>query len=310
MHEEQMPASVVVAGADPDRRDLFVAALVRVGVRVVEHVAPSDVRVVDGDDLIELSDGISTARFSRAIAPDDLAAAVALAVELATVRAHLRDLEDVQSVGLVAAMVAHDARNVIMSMHFAADALLALEDPTTGHLAQVVVDGCRRITAMLRRLAKPRAAGPQRLDVNTLIHDLAPTLLGLIGDRARLVTRLESPLPLVWMDPGELERALVNLVANARDASPACGRIVLSTSVRDADGARWVVVEVADDGAGMDAETLARATEPFFTTKADRGGSGLGLSSVARALKTAHGKLELDSEPGRGTRARLWLPAS
>jgi signal transduction histidine kinase len=310
MHEGAMSVSVVVAGADPERRNLLVAALLRAGLRVTEHGEAGDVRVDDPGDAIELSDGVSTSRLSRAIAPDDLAAAAVLAVELATLRAQVRDLEDAHPVGLIAAMVAHDARNVILSMQFTADALLALEDPTTTHFAHVLIDGCRRITAMLRRLAKPRAGGPQRLDVNTVVNDLAPTLLGVLGDQARLVTRLESPLPPIWVDPGDLERALVNLIANARDASPPGERVVLSTAMRSVDDARWVVVEVADDGAGMDEATRARACEPFFTTKADRGGSGLGLSSVARAMKTAHGKLELVSEPDQGTRVRLWFPAA
>jgi len=145
--------------------------------------------------------------------------------------------------------------------------------------------------------------------VNAVIQGAVPTLTALVGARARLSTRLERPLPLVEMDPVDLERALVNLVGNARDASPPGGRIVVATSMQtDADDSRWVVVEVEDHGGGMDEATRARALEPFFTTKGEGGGTGLGLASVARAVAAAGGRIEVDSAPGRGTRVMLCLP--
>jgi signal transduction histidine kinase len=251
------------------------------------------------------------ARFSAAIAPEDLAAATTMAEELAALRAHVRALENAEPVGLVAAMVAHDARNAMVPMQFAADALLGLDASPSAQLARVIADGCQRVGAMLRRIsALHHGAGPQHVDANVLIADLTSTLRALAGDEMPLTTRLESPLPAVWIDPAELERAILNLVANARDASAPGGRIVVATSARlMPPSVRWVVVEVEDTGAGMDDATLARAIEPFFTTKPAGQGTGLGLSSVARIARAAGGHVEIDSAPGRGTRAHIWLPA-
>jgi signal transduction histidine kinase len=141
----------------------------------------------------------------------------------------------------------------------------------------------------------------------------------LAAGAAVVTTRLEHPVTGAWIHPTDLERVLVNLVANARDAMTARGQIVISTqlvsvSPSEADGiapGRWVVLAVEDDGCGMDEAALRRATEPFFTTKSPACGSGLGLASVARAVRAAGGHLRIESAPGAGTRVRIWLsPAS
>ena len=115
----------------------------------------------------------------------------------------------------------------------------------------------------------------------------------------------------VLIDPAELERCLVNLVINARDALPDGGDIrcrAFEGPRRPGDTAPIVTIEVQDAGLGMDAETLARAFEPFFSTKGDAG-TGLGLSVVQQAIVMAGGFVEADSAKGRGTTVRLGLPA-
>jgi signal transduction histidine kinase len=303
-----MPASVIVTGADPERRDRLATALARAGLQLASEAAPGDVTIHDDEQTIVVSDGAIGARFSSSIADADLAAAVGIAVLLADLRDRLRLLADQQAIGLVASIVAHDARNLLQPMHLVAEELLTDDEPATAQAAEILSDGCRRIGGLLRRISHSLTTRPQRVDVNALVQDVAPTLQALLSERARLITRLETPLPTVWIDASELERALINLVVNARDASPEGGRIIVSTRGHADDGTPCVVVEVIDQGTGMDAETLARACEPFFTTKRAEGGSGLGLASAARAAASAGGRLELDSEPGRGTRARLWIP--
>jgi signal transduction histidine kinase len=118
------------------------------------------------------------------------------------------------------------------------------------------------------------------------------------------------------MDPSDLERIALNLVANARDALPCGGRVQLSTLCAHAtlDGAAptsdWVIFEVRDNGSGMDEATRARACEPFFTTKPGEHGTGLGLSGVATAARAAGGRVHIESELGEGTTVQVWLPAS
>ncbi len=305
-----MPISITVTGSDATRRSAILEALARSGLPLAPGGPGAEVRIHDTGAGTELCAGNFTVRFSPAIAPDDLASAARLAVELERVGSGLHQLEVDEPVGLVASMVSHDARNVLLPMQLSADALLAHKDANVVHFARILADGSRRILSLLRRISMLQHGSPRRIDVNAIVRELVDTLAALVGDNAQLSTRLESPLPPVWMDPSALERTLVNLVANARDASRPGGRIVISSSTRmTEDGSRWVVVAVEDHGAGMDATTLAHALDHFFTTKAETGGTGLGLPSVARAAREAGGKVELDSAPGRGTRVDVWLPA-
>jgi len=115
----------------------------------------------------------------------------------------------------------------------------------------------------------------------------------------------------VLMPPGELDRVLVNLVANARDALPDGGRVEIRVRVEEAASPAepgWAVVEVVDNGIGMSPALLEHVLEPSFTTKEKGEGSGIGLPSAETIVRSAGGVLELDSEPGAGTTARVRLP--
>jgi CheY-like chemotaxis protein len=115
----------------------------------------------------------------------------------------------------------------------------------------------------------------------------------------------------VLADRAQLELALMNLVVNARDAMPEGGTIVLGASeAEDERGRKFVCLSVADDGTGMDADTLAHATDPFFTTKGVGKGTGLGLPMVQGMVEQCGGRFRLESEIGKGTRAEVWLPVT
>ena len=306
-----MSHAIAVTEADSARRDAIVAALARVGLHGAAAGEAAAVRIQGTGTGTELIAGGTVVGFSSSLAPDDVASVARVGVALASLDANLRKLEADEAVALVAAMAAHDANNVLVSIQAAADALVTHEDDTVVSFARILLTGCRRIAATLRRVTKVQHGTVGRVDVNAVVHELWPLLSALVGGRTRLITRLESPLPPVWMDSSALERALVNLVANAGDAIGPDGRIVIASSARKAeDGSHWVVVEVEDNGKGMDEATRARAFEPFFTTRAAAGGTGLGLASVARAAREAGGRVELDSTPGRGTCFGLWLPAT
>jgi CheY-like chemotaxis protein len=157
------------------------------------------------------------------------------------------------------------------------------------------------------------------VDLNASVEAACPRLDEVLTPRHDLVLRLARGAGTVSMDAGELEQAIVHLVANARDAMPGGGRIEVETMVTTlGDGARtphagvpggdWTVLAVRDAGGGMDEATRTRALEPFFTTKAPGDGSGLGLAIVYGIVEQAGGRLVIDTAPGRGTVVRLYLP--
>jgi CheY-like chemotaxis protein len=151
------------------------------------------------------------------------------------------------------------------------------------------------------------------VDVGALVRNMAELMLRSLGPRVQLRLDIPEGLPAAHVDPGQLELALLNLAVNARDAMNGDG--VLSIAVaedrtRNPGGAAALRITVSDTGSGMDADTLKRATEPFFTTKDIGRGTGLGLSSVQGLALQSGGGFDLSSIPGQGTVATLWLPVS
>jgi CheY-like chemotaxis protein len=157
---------------------------------------------------------------------------------------------------------------------------------------------------------------PQVLDLNERVQALGTMVRRLIGERIEVELRLGAGVPLVRADGSELDRLLMNLVLNARDAMPEGGSLRIETAAcreADAAGSRttpWVRLTVEDTGAGMSEETLAHAFEPFFTTKQVGKGSGLGLATCYGIATEAGGRIEVRSQPGRGTAVEVWLPGA
>ena len=143
------------------------------------------------------------------------------------------------------------------------------------------------------------------------------------GAPLRLVHQLAQPEPVIMMDVAQLEQVLINLVVNARDAMPEGGTLALrtricrldDTSLPDLTGGEpvaagpYVVIEVEDDGAGMPPQVLARIFEPYFSTRREQGGNGLGLATVMGIVRQSDGFVEARSQPGRGSSFRIYLPA-
>jgi signal transduction histidine kinase len=278
-------------------------------------------RIVDnGDAVTLLLPGRQPIALARPTAPENLTAVLQLATELTDLRREVEALQDADSAGLLASIIAHDANSLLTLMLVNAQALARRSDADGAAMAGEIAEGCRRIGTMLHRLgATGRRPGAPAVLVNAIITELKGTLSRLAAGAAVVTMSCEHPMPGAWIHPTDLERVLVNLVANARDAMTARGEIAISTQLvsvapGEADGiapGRWVLLTVEDDGCGMDEATLRRATEPFFTTKPPGCGSGLGLASAARAVRAAGGHLRIESAPGAGTRVRIWLsPAS
>ncbi|MGH7094856.1 MAG: response regulator, partial [Stellaceae bacterium] len=157
------------------------------------------------------------------------------------------------------------------------------------------------------------------VDVNAVLHGMSDLMARTIGPNVTVQTVPESDLWPAVADPTQLEIALLNLAINARDAMPDGGPVVIETCNVTARGAQLaaeigdrdcVMIAVRDAGAGMSEEVLARAIEPFFTTKEAGKGSGLGLSQVYGVAQQSGGTLHIDSEVGKGTTVRIYLPRS
>jgi two-component system cell cycle sensor histidine kinase/response regulator CckA len=185
------------------------------------------------------------------------------------------------------------------------------------------------LTHQLLAIARKQAAEPRLIRVNEIVASTKNLLQRLIGEQIELSIMLDSGAGLVLADPAQVRQILLNLVLNARDAMPHGGKITLSTRAGEFPSAKFsgdcpgdvsgegacasvrraVSLVVKDNGCGMDAETRARLFEPFFTTKKPGEGTGLGLATVQRVVSESGGMIEVESEPGRGTRIEVFLPA-
>ncbi|MFN7594970.1 MAG: ATP-binding protein, partial [bacterium] len=185
-----------------------------------------------------------------------------------------------------------------------------------------ILDSAGRGARLVRQLlafASRQAVQPRVVALDRAVDGMAPLLARLLGRRIPITLDLERPGPCARVDPSHIDQALMNLAVNARDAMPQGGKLHISVKSRDlqapepAQGGTiapgpWVVLEVADEGAGMEPELISRIFEPFYTTKRDGGGTGLGLSTVLGILRQSGGHVSVLSRPGEGSRFRLWFP--
>jgi CheY-like chemotaxis protein len=173
------------------------------------------------------------------------------------------------------------------------------------------------LTKRMLAFARRQDLKPESVALSDVVKGMVEMMSHSLGPRVRIVVDLPSDLPPVRIDRNQFELALLNLGLNARDAMPAGGD--LSIQARRAEEAQvpeslpkqaYVRLVLTDTGLGMDADTLKRATEPFFTTKARGKGSGLGLSMVHGFTHQSGGAMQIMSRPNEGTRVSLWLPVS
>jgi signal transduction histidine kinase len=238
----------------------------------------------------------------------------------------LQDAQRLQSVGTLAGGVAHEINNqMTVVLNFGEFILEALgpHHPQSADLHVVLQAGTRavRVSQQLLAFTRRQVTQPRDLLPRELAAELLPVLGRLLGSDKILELVAPRSTWHVHADPSQLEQVLINLVANSRDATPTGGRVsigvadVVHVGPSTADRGytiqpgRYVVLTVADTGCGMDAATLARVFEPFYTTKPVGQGTGLGLSMVYGIVKQHQGYIEADSAPGEGTTFRVYLPA-
>ncbi len=236
----------------------------------------------------------------------------------------LRRSQRMEAIGQLTGGVAHDFNNILTVILSNIEALDEDEglDPRLRKRISGIAAATERAADLTRQLlaySRKQALRPQRTNVNELVATTAKLLRRTLGAGIDTESILARDLWNAEIDGAQLEAALVNLAVNARDAMPDGGRLLIETAntsldtnyaARNPDAAPgdYVMLAVTDDGAGMTPEVMARATEPFFTTKEVGKGTGLGLSMVYGFIKQSNGHLSIYSEPGGGTTVKLFLP--
>ncbi|MDE3017914.1 MAG: PAS domain S-box protein [Nitrospirota bacterium] len=236
----------------------------------------------------------------------------------------LRQSQKMEAIGQLAGGMAHDFNNLLMAILGYSDLVLGrigTHDSVRSDVEEIKKSGERAasLTRQLLAFGRRQFLQPKVMDLNLVVADLDRMLRRLIGEHIELVTRLGDSVGLVRVDPGQVQQVLMNLVLNARDAMPQGGRLTIETSGLPSDQigpnrqgvvrpGSYAMLAVTDTGCGMDAETLARIFEPFYTTKEVGKGTGLGLSTVYGIVMQSGGCLEVRSAPGRGTRFMVYVP--
>jgi len=228
------------------------------------------------------------------------------------------------AIGQLTGGIAHDFNNLLTIMSGSLQ-LLESELDERPEATELIASALRSVargselTAKLLAFARRQRLSPRAVDPKILLHDLELMLRGTLGEAIRLQIECAERIPAAFVDATQLDTALVNLALNARDAMPRGGEIAIQASERwiaadqawrELGAGHYVLFTVSDTGRGMTPDTLARAVEPFFSTKATGHGTGLGLSMVYGFAKQSGGHLHIDSRLGYGTRVSLYLPVA
>jgi signal transduction histidine kinase/CheY-like chemotaxis protein len=237
----------------------------------------------------------------------------------------LRQAQKMESIGQLTGGIAHDFNNMLAIVIGSLDIADRRFDRNPERARAAIghaLEGANRAASLTRRLlafARQAPLQPQPVDANKLVGGMSELLSRTLGEGISVETQLAGGLWLTHADPSQVENAILNLCVNARDAMDGRGRLVVETSnvvlaegETDRDGpvspGPYVGIAIADNGPGMPDDVLARAFEPFFTTKGVGRGTGLGLAQVYGFVKQSGGHVKIDTEPGRGTTVRLFLP--
>jgi two-component system cell cycle sensor histidine kinase/response regulator CckA len=244
---------------------------------------------------------------------------------LTKVEDELHHSQKMEAVGLLAGGVAHDFNNLMTVVLGYAEMLRLSETLSTNAMEQLAAiqyaaERASDLTRQLLAFGRRQVLNPEVLDLNAVLSDIAGMLARVIGENIILEVSPADGLQAVKADRGQLEQVILNLATNARDAMPEGGRLSLRTANVVVDDlliggqpaptpGSYVVLEVSDNGCGMDEATRSRIFEPFYTTKGPGKGTGLGLSTVYGIVEQSGGAVHVYSEPREGTTFRIYLPA-
>ncbi len=247
------------------------------------------------------------------------------AISLAAAEETIRQMQKMEAVGQLTGGIAHDFNNmlaiVVGSLDIAKRQLQ--KDPAKAErFIANAMEGAQRgaqLTSRLLAFSRQQPLDPRPLDANALVRDMSDLLRRSLGETISLETCLSEGLWRTYADGPQLVNAIVNLCVNSRDAMPDGGNLVLETSNvefdelqaeqhADARPGPFICIAVTDSGTGMSPEVVARAFDPFYTTKPVGQGTGLGLSQVYGFVKQSGGHINIYSQPGSGTTIRIYLP--
>jgi signal transduction histidine kinase len=237
----------------------------------------------------------------------------------------VRQLQKMEAVGQLTGGVAHDFNNLLQVIVGNLEIIRRAAGADSTRIlraVEVALDSARAGAAMTQRLlafARRQPLDPKPIDVNVLVNGMSELIHRALGETIEIEVVLGAGLWRIEADANELERAILNLAVNARDAMPEGGKLTVETANCHVDDAyaslnpdsspgQYVVISVTDTGTGMDADTMRQAFEPFFTTKPVGRGTGLGLSQVYGFVKQSGGHVKLYSELNVGTTVRMYLP--
>src|SRR6516164_9713689 len=237
---------------------------------------------------------------------------------------HLHQAQKLEALGQLTGGIAHDFNNLLTAV--IGNLELAQKRPGSdrqmANLLQAALSAAERGATLVRDLlafARRQPLQPKQVNVRAVVDEALKILKQTIGAEIRLLARSEPGLAPAWIDPTQLELAILNLALNARDAMPSGGRLQICCENRRVEAGNapsdlatgdFVVVTVSDTGTGMSEATIAHAFEPFFTTKEPGHGSGLGLSMVQGFAGQSGGAVQIVSALGEGTQVALWLPCA
>lgn len=237
--------------------------------------------------------------------------------------AQLAQSAKMDTIGQLTGGVAHDFNNLLTPIVGSLDLLRRRHgnDDKSQRFIVGALQAAERASTLTQRLlafARRQALQPRSVDVAALVDGMSDLVRRSLGPTINVVIDMPAALSPVKIDPNQLELALLNLAVNARDAMPRGGRLTIGAAMMVVDGRNsvglaegtYVRLIASDTGVGMDKVTLARAVEPFFSTKGVGKGTGLGLSMIHGLAAQSGGTLRIESEPGRGTSIELWLPVS
>jgi hypothetical protein len=236
----------------------------------------------------------------------------------------LRQAQKMEAIGRLAGGIAHDFNNIMTIITGFGDLLVAgagLTDQQREFVSNIQEAGRRAagLTQQIMAFSRKQILMPTVLNLNTVVRGIGAMVRRLIGSNIRFETETAADLGLVRADPTQLGQVILNLAANARDAMPGGGRLVIATANAalgpevtaehpDVPAGPYVLLSVSDTGTGMPPEVLAHAFEPFFTTKSVGEGTGLGLATVYGVVKQSGGHIAVESAVGAGTTFRVYLP--
>jgi signal transduction histidine kinase len=244
------------------------------------------------------------------------------AADQAAAEAQLRQMQKMEAVGQLTGGIAHDFNNMLAVVVGGLDLArrrLENEAAEVGRHIDNALEGANRAAALTRRLlgfARAEPLLPEAVNPATMIADMSVLFDRTLGERIAIRTQIAADVWPVWVDPLQLENALLNLAVNARDAMDGAGRLEIAVDnvtlkigeIGEAHPGDYVRIAVTDTGCGMTPEVKERVFEPFFTTKPVGKGTGLGLSQIFGFVRQSEGEVAIRTAPGEGTTVSLYLP--